>query len=339
MINATATQRTDAEYFQRVHLSDAATVVAYKKRFYLLSDLGIAVDASAFYPSIEDSYGQGDLPFLRVGDVSGFVDLDNCEVIPSELCDEHATLARVSAGDILFTKGGAIDRVGFVTGGAAVSRDLIFLNTSTLSDHQSKLLFTYFSSSFFRRMLVRSSSQTAQPHLTITLVRELPVLKASERLQQAVAKRVTGALDAKVTQKRSLIEAGAALLASLGLGHWSLPQPVAYRSTSSLALRAGRIDAEFFAPRIRDLIGRLGGSGIKIGDVAPARREKFDASLAGSFDYIEISDLNGDGTATSTSLDRADAPSRATARGRVRQRGGKSGVAEVALGHAATVAI
>ena len=79
-----------------------------------------------------------------------------------------------------------------------------------------------------------------------------------------------------------------------------------------MALRTRRLDAEFFAPRIRDLIGRLGKSGTKIGDVAPARREKFDASLAGGFDYIEISDLSGDGTATSTSLDRADAPSRAT---------------------------
>ncbi len=49
-----------------------------------------------------------------------------------------------------------------------------------------------------------------------------------------------------------------------------------------------------------------------IGDVAPARHEKFDASGPGGFDYIEISDLGGDGTASSTSLDRADAPSRAT---------------------------
>jgi type I restriction enzyme, S subunit len=71
-------------------------VAAASDRFGLLADLGVTVDASAFYPSIEDAYGQGDLPFLRVGDVNGFVDLENCEVIPAELCDQYPTLARVS---------------------------------------------------------------------------------------------------------------------------------------------------------------------------------------------------------------------------------------------------
>jgi hypothetical protein len=85
-----------------------------------------------------------------------------------------------------------------------------------------------------------------------------------------------------------------------------------YISSSSSAGHAKRLDAEFFAPRIRDLIARLGKAGVTIGDVAPARREKFDAGEPGGFDYIEISDLPGDGTVSSTPLDRADAPSRAT---------------------------
>jgi type I restriction enzyme, S subunit len=85
-----------------------------------------------------------------------------------------------------------------------------------------------------------------------------------------------------------------------------------YVSSSDSARRTKRLDPEFFAPRIRDLIARLGTFGGKIGDVAPSRHEKFNASAPGSFDYIEISDLGGDGTVSSTSLDRAEAPSRAT---------------------------
>jgi restriction endonuclease S subunit len=192
-----------------------------------------------------------------VGDVDGFVDLDNCEIIPRRLCVEYSTLARVSPGDILFTKGGAIDRVGFVTGEAAVSRDLIFLNTSKLQVFQSEFLFAYFSSEFFKRMLVRSSSQTTQSHLTITLVRELPILKASGRLQEAVAGMVTRALDAKLKQKGSLAEADSALLSAIGLGDWSPPEPLAYVRPLTYVKDTNRWDAQFHLPRVDGYLEKL----------------------------------------------------------------------------------
>lgn len=151
-----------------------------------------------------------------------------------------------------------------------------------------------------------------QEHLGLSDAKNLPIPCLSRDFQQRTKGAFESALKLTERAKAYVSEAESELAASLGLGNWSPAQPLHYRSMSSLALRAGRLDAEFFAPRIRDLIGRLGKSGTNIGDVAPARREKFDASLSGTFDYIEISDLSGDGTATSTSLDRADAPSRAT---------------------------
>jgi hypothetical protein len=111
-LNAVKTLRLDPEYFQKQHLHDAELVERKSDLFATFKDLGIAVDASAFYPAIEEFYGQGDLPFLRVGDVDGFVDTDRCETIPSDLCSRYPTLARIEPGDIVFTKGGAIDRVG-----------------------------------------------------------------------------------------------------------------------------------------------------------------------------------------------------------------------------------
>jgi hypothetical protein len=96
------------------------------------------------------------------------------------------------------------------------------------------------------------------------------------------------------------------------LAGWSPPEPISYSSSATLVRSAGRLDAEYFAPRIRELIQLLGHRGLVIGDVAPSRREKFNPSLPGDFDYIEISDLAGDGTASSTRISRADAPSRAT---------------------------
>jgi len=65
-----------------------------------------------------------------------------------------------------------------VTEEAAASRDLIFLNSSILSNRDRLFLYIYAQTAFFNRQLLRSSSQTAQPHLTITLVRNLPTFRA-----------------------------------------------------------------------------------------------------------------------------------------------------------------
>lgn len=293
-------------------MQDVALVIEKSALFGTLSDLGISVDASAFYPSIEDYYGEGDLPFYRVGDVDGLVDVDAALRIPRELCDQYPTLKRVAAGDILFTKGGAIDRVGYVVDAGAVSRDLIFLNTSKLDRSHQVPLFIYFQTEFFRRLLLRSSSQTAQPHLTITLVRDLPIFHPGSSLNARLLAIVNRSYQLYEDASNSERCAETRLLEGLGLRGWVPPTPLSYPTSSAAVRDAGRMDAEFFAPRIRGLIDRLGKDGVTIRDVAPSRREKFENDGVGHFDYIEISELKGHGVAGSTTLEKSEAPSRAT---------------------------
>jgi hypothetical protein len=293
-ISAVQTHRLDPEYFQRAHLADAETVRVSRDRFTSFAELGIAVDASAFYPSIEDSYGQGDLPFLRVGDVDGFVDTDQCETIPAELCDRYPTLARISKGDIVFTKGGAIDRVGIAMRDAAVSRDLIFLTTSKLEIPQYQFLFAYFCSLFFKRALLRSSSQTAQPHLTITLVRELPVLKSSSLLRENVSSTVTSALVAKSQLRSHLIGAEEQLVEALGLADWAPPQPLTYVRALSALKSAGRWDSQFHLPYVDAMLDRLrsGHKFCSIGSLGEVTNgEPVQYSAEGSIPIIRSGDL------------------------------------------------
>lgn len=256
-LSAASTQRIDAEYFRKQYLRDASVIAKRPDDFCRTSDLGIDVDASAFYPSIEEQYGLGNLPFLRVGDVDGFIDSDRCIRIPDELTERFPTLCRVRAGDILFTKGGAIDRVGLVSSEAAVSRDLIFLTTSKLTVVDRQFLFAYFCTPLFKRMLVRSSSQTTQPHLTITLVRELPLFKGSRKLKETVSRLVSDAFSAKTCATRYLDEGENALRQALGIESWSPPEPLSYISTLSALSAAGRWDSQFHSPKVDDVLARL----------------------------------------------------------------------------------
>jgi type I restriction enzyme S subunit len=310
---ATSTLRFDPEYFQTQHLNDEALISARAKDFVSFADLGLEVDASAFYPSIEGYYGEGDLPFLRVADVDSIIDFEGCTLIPETLCEIHTTLARVFPGDILLTKGGSVARVGLVTQMAAASRDLIFLNSSKLSREDQAFLYLYSQTQFFNRVLLRSSSQTAQPHLTITLVRELRVLNASWEMKSQALSLVDAAFNSLDLARKHQADTENSLLRELGLMDWQAPEPLSYIRQSSDAFAAGRVDAEYFSPRVRELMALLGRDGLTIGKVAPVRHEIFNANKAGKkFSYIEIGDMRTDGTVEATELDTAEAPSRAT---------------------------
>ena len=239
--------------------------------FQTLSDLRIGVDASAFYPSIQEFYDSGELPFYRVGDVDEMVEVERATKISAELCNKFPTLKRVRRGDILFTKGGAIDRTGYVIEEGAVSRDLIFLKTSHLPESKRLLMFTYFRTAFFRRMLLRSSSQTAQPHLTIKLVRELPIFLASDRLSDAVASAVVDAYHHADQAANLLRRAEDTLLEALGLADWEPQEPLSYTARASDAFAAGRLDAQYFSSKFDELLERLLASGARLKTIRDIR--------------------------------------------------------------------
>ena len=72
------------------------------------------------------------------------------------------------------------------------------------------------------------------------------------------------------------------------------------------------MDARFFAPRIQALLDILSGDGLTVGDLATPRRQKFEPGACERFNYIEIRDIDGVGSAGSTQFACVDAPSRAT---------------------------
>lgn len=109
-----------------------------------------------------------------------------------------------------------------------------------------------------------------------------------------------------------LKEAEAKLLHALGLDNWEVPGPLTYIRSSHDAFVSGRLDAEFFTPRVHDMLTRLGRDGLTIRNVAPARKERFTPADSGEFHYIEIGGLGADGTAQAECLLQREAPSRAT---------------------------
>ena len=237
-----------------MHLADEQYVKRNSNNFTSFECLGLKVDASAFYPAIESYYGYGELPFLRVADVNSIIDFQSCTTIPEYICDLYPTLAKVFPGDIIFTKGGSVARIGLVSQKAAASRDLIFLNSSDLSEQEQIFLYLYFQTNFFNRLLLRSSSQTAQPHLTITLVRNLPVLiTGSKQLQELCTRIVKESYNLRELSTEYKKNAEQLLVHHLELDNWQPPEPISYTKNATFVVASGRIDAEHFLPKFEAL--------------------------------------------------------------------------------------
>jgi len=170
---------------------------------------------------------------------------------------------------------------------------------------------TFLNTAHGRLLLDRGGYGMAQPHIAPTYVRTIPI-PIFPLLIEPISRVLDLAGTAKLEAGRMLKEAEAKLLYALGLDDREAPDPLTYLRSSGDAFTAGRLDAEFFTPRVLDMLARLGRDGLMIRDVAPARKERFTPADSGSFNYIEIGGLGADGTAQAECLPQREAPSRAT---------------------------
>ncbi|HRN36829.1 MAG TPA: hypothetical protein PLL18_07950, partial [Flavobacteriales bacterium] len=139
----------------------------------------------------------------------------------------------------------------------------------------------------------------------------LPVPHISSSLRDAIKSCFDRCFAEEAHAKAQLRAAETTLLQALGLTNWQPPQPLSYARSHRDVFAAGRLDAEYFAPLVAELLQYLRKGNRKIGDVAPARHERFTPA-AGVFNYIEIGGVRADGTALSETLEQSEAPSRAT---------------------------
>ena len=248
------TFRFDSEYNLKEYLKIIKVIENKQKFFTSFSSLQLLVDASAFYPSLEPYYNTGTLPFLRVADVDTHINYETCIKIPDTLPNvgEFKTLNVLAKGDIVITKGGSIARIGLVDREVAVTRDLIFINSSKLSRIDYTFLFFYLLSYFSNKLLVRSSSMTAQPHLTITLFRDLPIFCPNDDFKTKVVDLFDIAQTHLTKSKALYTQAEDLLLETLDLKDFKpSEEKINIKSFSESFASTGRLDAEYYLQAIQ----------------------------------------------------------------------------------------
>jgi type I restriction enzyme S subunit len=142
-------------------------------------------------------------------------------------------------------------------------------------------------------MLLRSSSQTAQPHLTITLVRRLPALRAGDGMKNQCMRIVQRAFASRAEAIQGMSDAESMLTEALGLGRWVPPEPLTYTGRFAEAAEADRIDAEYYHPAKREYLNRLRkGPGRPLGEHYKSIRDMFDPNSVRGETMVRNFDLN-----------------------------------------------
>lgn len=312
VLNGNVVSRLDSTYF----LQDDLKALA-KLREHAHAAVGsVAYVTDGIHASIPFCDGSGIKVLSAKHPKDGYFDDANFEEIEPE---SHRLNPRTALreGDVLLSTVGTIGNAAVVEAAllpansdrhVAILRPLSVVNYPVSSEFLTAALL----SPLGRMQTRREITGNVQPNLFLDKVRTLLVPRFDSSVEAGITRLYRSAQVARSNAKAALAEAEGLLLDALGLHGWSPPEPLTYTRSATAVAQAGRLDAEFAAPRVQALLALLSSSGQTLADVARVRREKFKPATEGVFDYIEIGDLDGFGRCSSTSLDMIDAPSRAT---------------------------
>jgi type I restriction enzyme S subunit len=304
------TWRIDAEFFQRQHLRLAERLL--KHRLESAAQVATVSDGNHF--SISESFVEEGIPYYRGQDAAGhfFIEQATANAITREAFEQpFMKRSHLQQGDVLLSIIGTVGETSLVKTAreATCSCKLAILRPQTIAP---EYLAAYLSSSVGKSLTERWKRGAVQTGLLLEDMDQIPIARFSPAFEMAVKGTVDRAFTALEAGRDLLGQAEQNLLHALGLDTWTPPDALTYVRSSREAFAAGRLDAQFFTPRVEQLLARLARDGLRLSDVAPARHERFEPTGSGNFDYIEIGSLGADSTAAAERVAMAEAPSRAT---------------------------
>jgi hypothetical protein len=305
--------RIDAQYFSK----DAVTTEKILKegKWETLGNASTRIDSFGAYAlTNEFTYVEQGVPFLRCINIKdGFVETGDCLFISPE-ANNLLTKSAVRPGMVLLTMSGSVGEatVALPTWKYPVNSNQDVAKITAESGVNPYFLVTFLNCKYGRTQAERLPVGSVQQHIFLWMLEELVVLRRfSEPLEEKAAALAEQAYIQREKADTLQIEAETTLSGALGLQNWKPPEPLTYVRRASEVFAAHRLDSQYFAPRVAELIARLGTRGT-LREVAIPRTERFMPANKGTFRYIEISDVNTDGTVSTNTLPMSDAPSRAT---------------------------
>ena len=210
-----------------------------------------------------DSYVENGIPFVRIADLkNGLIDTTGMAHISPEV---HAAEVKTALrlGDIVLSKT-AIPAASFVNlDECNVSQDTIAVRLAQVWKEQLRSAFVvaFLNSRYGLALMERQFQGNVQAHLSLPDGKKLSLPLFSLSLQDVVQNAYLLAHEKLQEARKHTTGAEQTLLRALGLENWQPPEPLTYIRRASDAFAAGRLDADYFAPKYDKMIARMAASG------------------------------------------------------------------------------
>lgn len=307
--------RFDSAYFSKTAL--AAEAVLKQHYWDTLGHVTTSVESFGAYALTNFfDYVEEGVPFLRCVNIkNGIADFNNILFIDKEAHD-LLYKSQIHPNMVLLTMSGSVGNsaVALPDWNYPINSNQDIAKISLQNNYSPYYLSAFLNGYYGNTQMQRLPVGSVQQHVFLWMIEQLVVPINSRQFQLEIEGVMRNAYETVQRSQAYYTRAERLLLAELGLLEWQPPQTQSYERSASTAFAAGRLDAEYFSPRVEQLLARLGRDALTVADVAPPRFESFVPadSLNAMFDYIEIGDLKRDGTTDSQHLPRSEAPSRAT---------------------------
>jgi hypothetical protein len=303
------TKRIDAEFFRKEFLRNEKALL--KISSVPISELVAVSDGNHF--SISDDFTEDGIPYYRGQDITGqFFAEQSSPIGITRDAFEIPSMRRshLKKGDVLLSIVGTVGSLALVGSNreATCSCKLAIFRPKSI---ESEFLAIYLASKPGADQIQRFRRGTVQTGFLLEDTDQVVIPQLSRKFTKAIVGKVAAARAALEAAREAQEEAEGKLLESLGLISWKPPTPLTYESRAGEVSQAGRLDAEFFQPRIKELYRLLGNKTQYIRDVADLRQDRF-CGTKNQFNYLEIGAVSSDGTITDSIIEGDEAPSRAT---------------------------
>lgn len=241
------TLRMDAEFFQRRHLQLEERLG--KQLLESVAEVANVSDGNHF--SISESFVEEGIPYYRGQDVVGhfFIEQAAANAITREAFEQpFMRRSYLQRGDVLLSIIGTVGETSLVKTArqATCSCKLAILRPHRILP---EYLGAYLSSPVGKALSERWKRGAVQTGLLLEDMDQIPVARFSEDFESAVKGAVDRSFVALEEGRELQREAEHSLVHALDLDAWTPSESLSYVRSSSQAIAAGRLDAEYQHPR------------------------------------------------------------------------------------------
>ena len=297
-------KRLDSEFYSKKFVEFENRLE--EQGFRSLTDFNAQLDCSAFYPAITDYYnfeGQG-IPFIRVNEIqNGMIQItESTAFLPHFVVELNSkTITKTYHNDIVIAKGGnTLAKVGIVTDKYpeyAVCRDVIVLRTHCIPENIRYYIWAFMHSDYGYDSMIRTASQTGQPHLTLPFIANLRIPLMSIDFYNKIKECYIKATNVQDDANRVYWEANNDLTKELRLHlidkNTESTRIIQFKDSF---LENGRLDAEYYQPQYDILFARLEQFETKrLGDIVCIKKSVEPGSdyyQAEGIPFVRVADIS-----------------------------------------------